>query len=175
MMNAGFDKGFELNEYCGLVNTDMYFGANWLSNLVKHAQEGMIVNSVHLTPPSFDPRFKCNLGVPEYGKFNMAEFERLYFDIYEDRLRREAEVGDWKFNATMPYLIPRYFWDICGPWETRLYPLSKEGYPPDRRFFNRCHNAGAEFTMALDSICYHHEAVERRGKRPPGAEHMEEE
>ncbi len=56
-----------------------------------------------------------------------------------------------------------------------LHPVGDEGYPPDRRFFQRCLHYGSELTMAMDSICYHHEAVERRGKRPPGTEHLEEE
>ena len=45
---------------------------------------------------------------------------------------------------------------------------------PDRRFFQRVKDAGAQFVMAKDSVVYHHEAAERRrSTRPRGAESME--
>lgn len=171
MMNAGFDKGFELNEFCGLVNTDMYFGKDWLVNLVKYASPSTIVNSVHITPIRGPHVVTANLGIPEYGKFNMTRFEELYWNLYKDKLETEDERGGWRATNTMPYLIPREFWKKAGPWELRL------GWPetPDRRFFQRCKDAGAMFTMSHGSIVYHHEAVERRGKRPAGAESMGEE
>jgi len=171
MMNAGFDKGFELNDFCGLVNTDMYFGKDWLVNLAKYASPTTIVNSVHITPIRGPHVVTANLGIPEYGKFNMTRFEELYWNLFKDKLETEDERGGWRATNTMPYLIPKKFWEKAGPWELRL------GWPetPDRRFFQRCKDAGAMFTMSHGSIVYHHEAVERRGKRPSGAEKMNEE
>jgi len=172
MMNAGFHRGFELNDYCGLVNTDMFFGKDWLINLAKHATPDTIVNSVHITPIRGPHVITANLGIPEYGKFDMASFNTIYDRAFKDEVESEEQRGGWLATNTMPYLIPRRFWDAAGPWELTL----KAGMmPPDRRFFQRCKNAGAEFTMSHGSIVYHHEAVERRGKRPVGAEHLMEE
>ena len=70
----------------------------------------------------------------------------------------------------MPYLFHRQYWETCGPWE-----LTLERGTPDVRFFDRVAAAGAEFALSFGSVVYHHEAVERRGKRPPGAEGMPEE
>ena len=169
MMNDGFDYGFKLNNYCGLVNTDQYFGKDWLINLMKHANENDIVNSIHVHPRNIGKHVvQANLGIPEYGKFNMDGFNKLYERLYQsDRLETEQQRGGWKNTNTMPYLIPKRFWEVAGPWE-----LTLANGTPDRNFFQRCHNAGARFTMSMDSIVYHYEAVERRGKRPKGAEHM---
>jgi len=172
MMNDGFNYGFELNNYCGLVNTDQYFGKDWLINLMKHANENDIVNSIHIHPKNIGKHVvHANLGIPEYGKFNMSDFNELYKKLYQsDKLETEQQRGGWKNTNTMPYLIPKRFWEIAGPWELTL----KNG-TPDRNFFQRCHDAGAKFTMSMDSIVYHYEAVERKGKRPKGAENMSNE
>ena len=173
MMNMGFDYGFSLNKYCGLVNTDQYFGKDWLLNLVKYATEDSIVNSTHITPINGPHVVTADLGVPEYGKFNIDGFNELYTKLYEDILQTEDDRGGWLATNTMPYLIPKKFWEIAGPWELLL----KTGeVSPDRRFFQRCKDAGAYFTMSRSSIVYHHEAVERRsGNRPIDAKNMSEE
>lgn len=172
MMNEGFNYGFSLNNFCGLTNTDMYFGKDWLINLVKYANENDIVNSMTFCP-IIGPNIETyNLGIPEYDKFNLDKFNELYKKFYEDRLVTEKERGGWRATNTMPYLIPKKFWEIAGPWELML------GYPesPDRRFFERCKKLGAHFTMSRSSIVYHHEAVERRsGNRPDDAKDMSEE
>jgi len=170
MMNDGFNYGFELNNYCGLVNTDQYFGKDWLINLMKHANENDIVNSVHITPISGSHVVTANLGIPEYDKFDMDGFNKLYEKLFQDKLETEEERGGWMATNTMPYLIPKRFWKECGPWE-----LTLANGTPDRNFFTRCHDAGARFTMSMNSIVYHYEAVERRGVRPKGAEHMNNE
>lgn len=172
MMNDGFNYGFKLNNYCGLVNTDQYFGKKWLINLMKHANENNIVNSIHIHPRNIGKHVvQANFGIPEYGKFNMAGFDKLYEKLYTpDRLETEQQRGGWKNTNTMPYLIPKKYWELAGPWE-----LTLENGTPDRNFFQRCHDNGARFTMSMDSIVYHYEAVERSGKRPKGAEHMNNE
>lgn len=173
MMNKGFDYGFQLNDYCGLTNTDQYFGKDWLLNLVKYANPNDIVNSVHISPIEGPNIVTANLGKTEYGTFLIDDFNRMYDELYEDRLITEADRGgDWRAINTMPYLIPKRFWEIAGPWELML------GAPhsPDVRFFQRCKDAGANFTMSLSSIAYHHNATERtQGKRPDDAANMTDE
>lgn len=172
MMNLGFNYGFSLNDYCGLVNTDMYFGKDWLINLVKYANEDEIVNSTSISPVDWPSHININLGIPEYGKFNLDEFNKLYEKLYEDRLETEEQRGGRKATNTMPYLIPKRFWDIAGPWELLISSVDS----PDVKFFERCKKAGAHFTMSRSSIVYHHEAVERRsGNRPIDAKYMHEE
>lgn len=173
MMNTGFTFGFELNNYCGLVNTDMYFGKNWLINLVKYANENSIVNSTFLGPVNHPSYINVNLGIPEYNKFDLEKFNTLYDRLYADKIETEEERGGHKATTTMPYLLPKGFWESSGPWELRLENSSES---PDVRFFDRCKKNGAHFVMSRSSIVYHHEAVERRGnKRPAGAENMREE
>ena len=157
MINTGLDKGFERNEYAGLVNTDMYFGGLWLLNLMKYAEENVIVNSTHITRINGSHVITADLCVPTYDTFNFGKFEEMYAELYNETVETEEERGGWMATNTMPYLIHRKWWEKCGPWELEAV----NGQTPDRRFFQRCHDAGARFAMSRSSIVYHHEAVER--------------
>ncbi len=169
MMNTGFEYSYTLNDYAGLVNTDMYFGKDWLINLIKFSTPDTIVNSIHITPNIQAPHvITADLGIPEEGLFDHKAFEDIYARCYEDKLESEDERGGWLNTNTMPYLIHRKFWDLAGPWEL----TGIKGSTPDRRFFARCHDCGAKFTMSHSSIVYHYEAVERTTKKPEWADEM---
>jgi hypothetical protein len=173
MMNTGFTKGFELNDYVGLVNTDMYFGLDWLINLVKHVAEDRIVSSLHFSRTRVPHHPQADLGETKEGLFDHEQFNKLYDQHFSDQLDQEdpSKIEDWRRLQTMPYLFHRKWWELCGPWELR------KGKPdtPDVRFFRRCKSAGAEFCLSRSSIAYHMEAAERRGRRPVGAEQLPEE
>jgi len=178
MMNLGFSKAFELNDYAGLVNTDCYFGPNWLGGLVKYASPDTVINSLHITaatpPKPVAAIITTNLGVPEPGQFNGAGFVRLYDENYKDNVIFSDDLNTdsgCRECATMPYLFHKRYWTDCGPWELTCV----DGESPDVRFFDRVHEAGARYAFTDSSIVYHHEAVERRGTRPEGAEHLPEE
>lgn len=180
MMNEGFTYGFVLNNYAGLVNTDVYFGPGWLAGLERYVEPSLVVNSLHITAVPVRMMdypllgiVNEDLGVPEPETFNLARFNELYQQYREDRIVRANELkrkGGYRNCATMPYLFHWSLWDQCGPWETTLN--NDPTRAPDRRFFDRMHDAGADFALSYASIIYHHEAVERKGKRPPGTEHM---
>jgi len=173
MMNRGFDYGFKLNEYAGLVNTDCYFGPDWLKNLKKYAKRNRVINSQHITPATAPKPARGiiteDLGLPLDGQFKGHRFINLYDQLFKDDVWI-APGHDHRQAATMPYLFHYDYWDFCGPWELTL----KEGVP-DMRFFRRVAAAGAEFALALGSIVYHLECGERKGKRPEGAEDLAEE
>ena len=183
MMSEGFDAGYRLNDWVCIVNTDMAFGVDWLVNLMRRAEnEDQIPNSVHITPVEGPHVVTENLGVPTRDTFHHQGFWRTYHKLFNNAKAQAVELGrdmvdtpqdrggDWRSCATMPYLLHRKWWERYGPWESEVGPHSE---PPDRRFFGRCADGGAKFFICLDSICYHHEAVERRGSaRPIGAEKM---
>lgn len=183
MMNEGFAYGFAINEYCGLTNTDVYHGPGWLSGLIRYAAPTRVVNSQHITavPASVMDHplrgiINENLGVPEPESFNLTRFTELWQHYWEPRILTSTEInglGGYRQCATMPYLFHRQYWEKCGPWETTLNADPTRA--PDRRFFDRINDAGAEFALSLESVIYHHEAVERRRTRPKGAEHLQEE
>lgn len=173
MMNKGFDYGFWLNEYCGLVNTDCYFGPDWLKHLKKWAAPHRVINSQHITKASAPKPVKGiiteDLGLPLDGEFKCHRFINLYDQLFADEMWI-APSNDHRQAATMPYLFHRDYWEECGPWE-----LTLEKGTPDMRFFQRVSDAGAQFALAMGSVVYHAEAVERRGPRPIGAETLKEE
>ena len=172
MFNYGFGAGYELNDYVVIVNTDMAFGTGWLINLVRRAEEDVIPNSLHLTPIVGPNVITVDLGVPGTEAFDLARFWRMHDELNDDLVEAEKDRGGWKACATLPYVVHRKWWGLCGPWETEV---GRGHTPPDQRFFRRCHDAGARFILVHDSIVYHHEAVERRsGRRPVGAEAMAE-
>jgi hypothetical protein len=176
MMNTGFqaciDDGMTKHKWIGMVNTDMYFGKDWLINLTKHLKYGtnIIVNSLHMTRTPHPQHITVDLGVTEAGKFKHDEFNKLYDQHYKEDFVEAEKDGDWRAINTMPYLFHKKYWRVAGPWELN------QGSPdtPDVRFFERCHAAGARFIKAHDSIVYHMEAAERTGqhaeKTQPGLE-----
>ena len=173
MMNRGFCGGFSINDYAGLVNTDCYFGPGWLRALVDRAKPKRVINSFHVTA-AVPPRpvaaiMTENLGRPEPETFDCRRFAQICAE-YKRENTIIAPADDYRQAASMPYLFHRDLWERCGPWE-----LTTENGAPDVRFFNRAAATGAEFAFTHASVVYHHEAVERRGRRPAGAERMSEE
>lgn len=172
MMNRGFDIGYAASDWVALVNTDMAFGRNWLSNLMRRAiSPEVIPNSLHITPVDGTNTIKRDLGVPTAERFNLQGFWKLHDALYQDKVQTQDEMPHgWEDCATFPYLLHHRWWKEYGPWAHEFDGIEA----PDRRFFRRCAHAGAKFVLVHDSIVYHHEAVERRGARPPGAEGMPE-
>jgi len=179
MMNDGFDYGFELNDFAGLINTDCYFAGFWLDGLVKNVHENRVINSLHITaaspPQPVTGIITENLGEPLPNVFNVVRFHELWREHFDPAsLILASELNGpsgYRECATMPYLFHRKYWERCGPWELQCI----HGQSPDVRFFDRVARAGAEFALTKSSVVYHHEAVERRGKRPHGAEYLPEE
>jgi hypothetical protein len=182
MMSQGFDAGYALNDYVAIINTDMAFGRDWLVNLARRAEPDVIPNSVHVTPIASPFMVKADFGIPAFETFQ----QEAWWECHDRLLRQAGEAsrrsgrdcvqtvqdrgGDWRSCATFPYVIHRKWWERFGPWEPNLDGKSEA---PDRRFFGRCVHGGAKLILCLDSVCYHHEAVERRGKtRPVGVESM---
>lgn len=170
MFNFGFNAGYARNDWVCIVNTDMAFGKNWLLNLTRRAEENLIVNSLHLSPIKGPNIITVDLAIPTAKTFELSHFWKMHDQLYADKVETENDRGGWRACSTLPYLMHRKWWEACGPWEPNHIPGRDS---PDRLFFERCHGLGARFVLVYDSICYHHEAVERRGKqRPVGIETM---
>lgn len=173
MFNKGFDVGYDCNDYVCIVNSDCALGHNWLVNLMRRATEDIIPNSLHLSPIEGTNIITVNLGIPTADKFDKIKFDEMCQSLSSNRIDTEESRGGWRATQTLPYIIHKKWWDHCGPWGTE-FASGAEG-PPDHLFFKRCHDAGAKYVLCWDSICYHHEAVERRsGRRPLGCENMPE-
>ena len=174
LINKTFDAGFKLNDFTVRTDADVLYGKNWLAELVRWADGNLIVNPQHITPIRGPHVITADLG--KIGPdFDHAGFSRM---VEEHRrpgmLMTEEDRGGWLNTATMPYVMHRKWWDVCGPWE--LTGIGKGVEPPDRRFFTRCHDAGARFVMAMGSVVYHEEGAERKRKqRPDGTSEMPEE
>ena len=172
MFNRGFQAGCEMNDYVCIVNTDMAFGTDWLINLMRRATPEIIPNSLHLSPIIGSNIISVNCGIPTEATFDVSRFKRLHDMLFEDKVETEEQRGGWRNTNTMPYIVHKQWWEKCGPWRPN-HVVGQE--PPDRQFFRRIHEAGGKYVLCRDSICYHHEAVERRSKvRPVGIETMPE-
>ena len=172
MFNLGFDAGYLSNDYVCIVNTDMAFGRDWLKNLVLRTSEEIIPNSLHISPIKGRNIVTADFGIPTIGTFDLAGFWKLHDRLFSSKVETVEDRGGWDANQTMPYVVHRQWWEKCGPWRAE-HIIGTE--PPDRQFFRRIHEAGGKYILCHDSICYHHEAVERRSKvRPIGIETMPE-
>lgn len=186
MINDGFNRGFSLNEYAGLTNTDLYAGEGWLRGLVKYAAPQRFITGLLLTPVKLDYPGRgfvdVNLGVPERETFHSSQFQKLRLQHCKDNLiycQSLMGAGGYRQMCMIPYLFHRRWWRECGPWELSLnwngHPFDKLTHvAPDMRFFGRMASAGCEFAMTDSCITYHHERVERGRRRPHGAEHLVE-
>lgn len=162
MINAGFDTGFEMNEYGGLVNTDQAFFMNWLKNLLKHRNpKGMVTST--LIEMGETRHLQADFGLTEYGIFDLEGFNNMCEAIIQpgtliSEAEREGIWGDPGYMniESLPYIFPRKMWRDAGPWE-----LSLSNGTPDVNFFDRAHASGYEFVMSGDSIAYHVGGVER--------------
>ena len=174
LINKTFDVGFMFNDYCVRTDADVLFGKNWLKELAMWANEDMIVSPQHVTPIKGGHVITADLG-PIGDSFDYDGFVEIVEQVRRPGvLMTEDERGGWLKTLTMPYIMHRKWWDQCGPWE--LTGIGKKVPPPDRRFFKRCHDAGAKYAMAMGSVVYHQEGAERkRPIRPAGAENMPEE
>ncbi|MDP2855932.1 MAG: hypothetical protein Q8N90_02285 [bacterium] len=162
MINEGFNKAFELNQYGGLVNTDQAFYENWLINLVKHCNPEKAISSVVATPKAIGSHHQIDFGITEYGKFNINGFSEFCKRIIksgklisESELKGQQNIEYLSFLG-LPCLFPREMWLKAGPWE-----LTISSGTPDVNFFKRAHKNGFEFTRSCDSITYHLEGGER--------------
>ncbi len=174
MINEGFEKGFELNKYAGLVNTDQAFYKNWLINLAKHCAPNILIGSVSVMPKTINPRaYEADFGFPVYGKFNQERWENFCAKIIQPNYVMEENTtspyDDYFFYAGFPYLFHHEMWKKACPWE-----LTLRNGTPDVQFFRRAHKKGFRFVLSLDSIVYHYEAGERgKTSTPPEfAKHM---
>ncbi len=184
MINAGFQFGFGLNDYAGLVNTDLYCGPGWLLGLLKYAALQRFITGLLLTPVKLDYPgvgfVGVNLGVPEPRVFNTRQFLKIRGERRKDNLILCQDIGGeggYRQMCMIPYLFHRSWWDKCGPWElTCNWPKTafdrRTHIAPDMRFFGRMERSGCEFAMTHGCITYHHEKVERTRPRPRGAEHL---
>lgn len=171
MMSYGFTTGLTVNNYVCAVNTDMAFGRDWLVNLMRRATEEIIPNSLHLSPIVGPNIITANLGRTAAGHFNVDAFWTKHDELFEHKIETEKQRRGWRATNTFPYVMYRRWWEDCGPWEPHFNPKEEA---PDRMFFDRVHRAGGQHILCYDSICYHHEAVERRESRPVGIEKMAE-
>jgi hypothetical protein len=170
MMNEGFSKAFELDEYGGLVNTDQAFYKNWLINLAKHCGSGVMVNSLPVVRKSHSQFFpQADFGITEYGLFDTDGFRKFCEKrIKPDETIVEEDLRGVNYDPVemtgLPYLFPRMMWEKAGPWELNVLSGT-----PDVNFFRRAHNSGFKFMIALDSLSYHVEGAERgkAGKEAP--------
>lgn len=161
MINEGYKLGFKLNDYSGLVNTDMAFYKNWLINLVKYCGLIKIVGAVTIMPKKrLRYYYQADFGATEYGKFNNKEFIKFCEQkikvggiITESQLAKGENALDL---IAFPNLFSRQMWYEVGPWELTL----KNG-TPDVNFFQKAIRHGFKVIMSLDSITYHLEGAER--------------
>ena len=174
MMNEGFSKAFELNDYGGLTNTDQAFHKNWLLNLVKHIAPDRMITSTLIEVCPQTRHYKGDFGLTEYGKFNQEAFTNYANTIEKPDTLISEEQRHGLFNSpgymnieSLPYLFPKAMWESSGPWE-----LTLENGTPDVNFFDRGHLAGFKYFMSADSIAYHIGAVERTSKQPDFSKEM---
>jgi len=154
MINHGFDEGFKLNDYCGLVNTDQAFAPGWLANMVPHLDPDKLIIARMVE----SGRMPSSHETHDFGDTTHEAFK------LEDFVRWAGDNGKSTTTAIsrgigMPYFLHSRQWDRHGPWDCIA---STEGTgAPDQRFFWSMRDAGVPWIRVENAITYHVGAVER--------------
>lgn len=158
MINQGFEEGFRLNEYAGLVNTDQAFAPGWLEQLIIFMGEDRVISSITVDAGVFYGGIGP-IRTRNFGRPTKSEFQYQSFVDYAKRISKPNKVSRCNRLITgFPYLFHRKWWNKCGPWELHQIP----GFAsPDVRFFTKLFALGVRNLWANGSVCYHWGAAER--------------
>ena len=151
MINIGFNKCFEKNDYACAIGTDMACYRNYLLNLVKYAEEDRIINCAQIESGIFRSLHPTrNFGIPTEKDFDLKGFYEYCERIYQDKLLTEKECGR-RIDST-PHLMHRSVWENFGPWDVKIVA--------DVAFFDKVKRGGIKNFMSQGSLVYHHGRVE---------------
>lgn len=117
-----YDKGIEASTkpVVGILHADMYIGPNYLENLLKHLERGVVVCATRVEPP-LHPAGKEKI-IKDFGQ----DFDSLDMDSFYKFALTEQEKSKNKTTRGMfaPWLLHvEDFWDIGGhDWDFAPFP-----------------------------------------------------
>jgi glycosyltransferase involved in cell wall biosynthesis len=144
-----YDIGVKLasNNIFGIFHADMVASPNYINNILKHLERGMVISSTRIEPPLHPPS-------PEKIVFNLGlepeEFIYSSFNEYVDT--KEKENKDILVDGIFaPWIMYKDDFIAIGGHDALFAPMELE----DSDIFYRMQLAGYKLKQSRDSLVYH--------------------
>jgi glycosyltransferase involved in cell wall biosynthesis len=145
-----YDKGVELasNEAFGIFHADMVATPNYIQNMIKHLEHGVVVSGTRIEPPLHPPgpeKIVENFGL-EPEEFQMNKF--LEFVTNQEILNKDKTTT----GIFAPWIMYKDDFQNIGGHDKRVFaPMELE----DSDLFNRFLLKGYKFIQSRDAFVYH--------------------
>jgi glycosyltransferase involved in cell wall biosynthesis len=144
-----YDKGIELatKSIVGILHADMIIGPNYLENLLKHLERGVVVCATRIEPP-LHPEGREKI-IKDFG----MDFDTLNIDMFEEYVTIAAEHEKDKTTKGMfaPWILYKEDFQAIGGHDPLFAPFPYE----DSDIFQRWILAGYELVQSRDAFVYH--------------------
>ena len=146
-----YDKGIELapTEIVSILHSDMVITENYVKNVLKHLNPGVVVSATRIEPPLHPPgpeKFVKDFGM-EPDEFAAKQEE---FDEFVKSKETEYK-GITSKGIFAPWAINKSDFIAIGGHDLLFAPMELE----DSDIFNRMLLAGYEFIQSRDAFVYH--------------------
>jgi len=144
-----YDKGIELatNEIVGILHADMIIGPNYIENLVKHLEPGVVVCATRVEPPLHPPG-KEKI-IRDFGQdFNTLDVEAFESFCAQAQDNYNGEVTKGMFA---PWILYKKDFQAIGGHDPLFAPFPYE----DSDIFQRWILAGYKLVQSRDALVYH--------------------
>ncbi len=142
-----------------LINSDMFFSPNWLTNLVKRLDDQTVVSSKLVEPLNKYGIFKNQITGStayrgEFGKTLGSFDENSFIEFSKNAIKDSTELG----GAFMPLFLSRKQAELVNYYpegnlcDKNFKDIIEYG---DENFIKKLSMQGIQFITALDSIVYH--------------------
>ena len=144
-----YDKGIELatKSIVGILHADMIIGPNYLENLLKHLERGVVVCATRIEPP-IHPEGKekiiQNFGM-DFNDLDIPSFEKFVID-YQEKYKDILTNGIFA-----PWILYKEDFQSIGGHDPLFAPFGYE----DSDIFNRWVLNGYKMIQSRDSFVYH--------------------
>ena len=144
-----YDYGIDAakNEVVGIMHADMIMGPNYLQNVMKHLQKGVVVCGTRIEPPLHPPgneKIIMNFGM-DFDDLNVPAFEAY-------ALEKQREFKDQTTKGMFaPWMIHKSDFVSMGGHDAVFAPFPYE----DSDIFQRWILSGYELVQSRDAFVYH--------------------
>lgn len=144
-----YDKGIEMatNDIVGILHADMIIGPNYLENMFKYLQPGVVVCATRIEPP-LHPEGKEKI-IMDFG-MDFDSLNILEFELYCQELQREFE-NQTTQGIFAPWILYKKDFQAIGGHDPKFAPYGYE----DSDIFQRWILAGYKMIQSRDSFVYH--------------------
>lgn len=144
-----YDVGIEhaTNDIVGIMHADMIMGPNYIENMIKHLQKGIVVAGTRIEPPLHPPGNEKI--IQNFG----TDFDNLNIPLFEEFCLKQQEINKGETSRGMfaPWIIYKEDFLLMGGHDHIFAPFPYE----DSDIFERWILSGYKLIQSRDAFVYH--------------------